>query len=232
MTTARTIIEQALKKINVLGAGSPLSAADAQDALITLNNMMDSWSVEGGIVFTQTRESFPLTNAKQYSIGPGGDFDTTRPFQIEAAFVRVGDTDYNLNQIDQRGYASIIYKDNGGIPTNFYYDNNSPIGNIFLYPAPDPSYELHLYSTKVLERFDNLSDDITLPPGFARALIYNLAVEMASDYEREPTGSTKEIADMSKGAVFAYNTRNDYEVAGVDDALLQGRSFNIYGGEQ
>ena len=79
MVTARKIINSAFRKIHVLGVGSTLSAEEANDALDTLNAMLASWSAEGDLIFTETVEEFPCTEAETYTMGVGGDFDTVAP---------------------------------------------------------------------------------------------------------------------------------------------------------
>ena len=95
MSTVRDLIYDALKKIHVVGIGQTLTAEQEQSAFRSLNDLLASWSVEGGLVFTQTQETFPLVNGQQvYTIGVGQDFDTTRPFDIISLYTTIGVTDY------------------------------------------------------------------------------------------------------------------------------------------
>lgn len=224
MTTARSIIEQALRKISVLGRGEVLQSAEAQDALTALNNMMSSWSAGGGMVFTQVREEFSLTGAGSYTIGSGANFDTTRPLEIDAAFVRQGGTDYELTQYNAKQWSNITTKDSGGTPEVFYYDNNNPTGKLYIYPDAS-GYTLVLFSRKELESFTSLTDDITLPAGYERALVYSLACELAPEYEKQPTGMLVAAATESKRQAFIGNTRHRRPNAKID--LAAGERFNI-----
>lgn len=231
MTTARKLIEQALKKNNVLGVGQSLNPEDAADGLVVLNNMLASWSVEGGMVFTESRETFNLTNLKgEYTIGAGGDFDTVKPYSIQAAFVTQSTTDYSLQNYDQKQYAQIPSKDTSGIPTIFYFDNNYPLATVFLYPLPTDTASVTFYSTKVLESFTNLTTDVSLPAGYDKAIIDNLSVELAPYYEKQSSIDSKEQAKLSKGVVFTSNNRNENHIAYVDNALIGNRTYNIYSG--
>lgn len=232
MTTARDLIEQAMKKINVLGVGSTLTAEDAADGLSTLNNMISSWSVEGGFVYNDTRETFPLVNGQEtYTIGSGGDFDTVKPYEIQAVYVTQGVTDYPLTDFDQKQYALITQKDILGVPNIFYFDNNFPLSNILLYPVPSNTTSISIYSTKILTSFTGLTNDISLPAGYDHALIYNLAVELAPNYEKEASPTVQRIAGDSKAVVYASNAGQENDVLYVDRALVSTGGYNIYRGE-
>ena len=222
MTTARDIIEAALRKIHVLGRGQSLSNEEAQDCLDALNSMLDSWSVEGNLVFTETIETFNLTGAASYTIGSGATFDTTRPVDIVAAYVTSGNTDYTLSKYDQRQYAMISDKTTGGIPAIYYYNGGYPTGTIYLSPVPSGVSTITLHSYKPLSSFASLNATFTMPPGYERALIYNSAVEFGPEYEREASPSVKAIAEESKSAVIKSNTQNENYISRVDAGLISG----------
>tara|TARA_R100000951_G_scaffold1557_6_gene3285 strand:- start:3057 stop:3746 length:690 start_codon:yes stop_codon:yes gene_type:complete len=228
MTTALSIINQALRKINVVGRGQDLQNDEAQDALTALNNLMSGWSAAGGMVFTQQREVFALTGAQSYTIGSGADFDTARPIEIQSAFIRQGSTDYELNQYSVDEWARIADKSTGGIPEGFYYDNNSPTAKIYIYPIGSSSYSLVMFSKKALTSFTSLTDDISLPEGYERALVYNLACEVAIEFEKQPTGMLIAAAAESKKDVFVANTRHNRPVAKLD--IASGARYNAYRG--
>ena len=231
MTTALSIIKQAMKKINVLGRGQALQDDEAQDGLTALNNLLGSWSVEGGLVFTESKDTFPLTGAVSYSIGTGADFNMDKPYDITACYVRQGTTDYPLNMIDEVQYSEISTKATGGLPSMYYYDNNFPTANIYFYTVPDSSYTATIYSVKPLEKFTSLTDDISLPNGYERALVLNLAIEIAPNFEKEPSITVSKLALEAKDNVFAYNTRNSSITSTIDGSLIQNNGFNIYTGE-
>jgi hypothetical protein len=228
MTTALSIIEQALRKINVLGRGQPLQNDEAQDALKALNNMMSGWSAEGGMVFTQAREEFSLSGSQSYTIGSGADFDTVRPIEIQSAFVRQGGTDYPLRQFSVDEWARIGDKGTSGVPEAFYYDNNSPVSTIYFYPKGSSAYTFVLFSKKPLDAFSSLTSNIDLPSGYERALVYNLACEVAPEYEKQPSGVLLSDAAESKKQAMVAVTRHNRPVAKID--LATSRQYNIYRG--
>jgi hypothetical protein len=79
-TSAETIISGAFDTVGILAPGESVSPADAQGALRRLNLMMSGLRLQPLTQPVVSREVFSLTsNIGVYTIGPGGDFDTTRP---------------------------------------------------------------------------------------------------------------------------------------------------------
>jgi len=230
VVSARTIINSAGRKIGVVSTGETMPAYEAQNALSALNSLLGTLSVEGGMVYTTVIEAFTLTSAASYTIGSGGDFNTARPIEIEAIFIREDGGDYPLAQVSAESYANVFTKTLSGIPEYFYYTNNNPLATIYLYPTPQSGTQLHMYSRKALTAFADLDTNYNLPDGMQRMLEFNLAVDLAVDYEKEVSRTVKVEAMKSKKAVLVYNSRHDYPTIGVDDALLDNGVFNIYSG--
>lgn len=70
MATASDIITGALRFISQYAPGESLSAADSDDALDTLNDLLDSWSTDQASVYASEEDVFTfVTGRYQYSIG-------------------------------------------------------------------------------------------------------------------------------------------------------------------
>lgn len=70
MTTAQDIVIGALRFINQYAPGESLSSADSQDALDTLNDLLDSWSTDEISVWASNENTFTYTPGQyQYTIG-------------------------------------------------------------------------------------------------------------------------------------------------------------------
>lgn len=230
MATARDLIKAALRKIHVLGTGSSLNATEANDALSELNDMIASFSVEGAMVFTETKETFPLTGAVSYQVGSGQAFDTSVPLFITAAYQSQGDLDYPLKAIDEKTYARVDDKDEQtSIAECFYYEYGT-IGKIYLYPVPVTG-TITLYSRKVLTGFTDLDTDFAMPEQYKTMLIHNLSVRMAPEYEREASPTVMRIAKQSKDLVKIQNKRNDQNISVITGVpSVESVSGDIYGG--
>ena len=229
MANARSIIEAASRKIQVLGRGQTLSAQEAQNALEALNVLLGMFSAQAGTIVNNVRESFNLNGATSYTIGIGGDFNTDKPVDVTAAFVRIGSTDYTLKQINAAEYAAIGFKAITGIPELFYYENNTPLGRIFLYPVA-PSYQLNIYSLKALTSFADLTTDYDMPEGMFDMLVYNLAVAIAPEYEKEAPPTVKQKARETKAAIETYCRRNSYPTSTIDIGGRNTDNGNIFSG--
>lgn len=201
MTTARQIITRAMQKIGVLVKSEPPSADEADDALASLNALISSWSNDSLNIYARTLESFPLTGASSYTIGTGGDFNTVRPTAIINAYVRQGTTDLQVSVVDDTMFAGIMTKSVSGLPYVLNYSNSYPLGVIKMYPVGLSDYTLFLLSEKAVSGFATLDTQLNLPDGWERALIYNLAIELAPEYAQQPDASVVKIAAESLGAI-------------------------------
>src|SRR5436305_2458862 len=87
--TGADLIARAMRIAGVLAMGETPAADEAADALLILNQMLDSWSTEKLMVFTNQRQVFNLVGGQQaYQMGSGApDFNVTRPARIESASI-------------------------------------------------------------------------------------------------------------------------------------------------
>lgn len=232
MVNARTLINAAALKLSALGKGQTLPADEAEDGLNALNALISSWNLDGLMIFNEKRESFPLTQGvPSYTIGTGADFDTDRPTNITTAFVRFGGYDYNLKSDDSSIYGKITDKDDEGVPSRYNYVQNSPIGTIYIFPTSNAPMDLYIYSEEQLSSFPDLTTDIVLADGYERAIIYNLALELAPEYQVEPNSLVYRNAQKSLAAVKAYNSKRDKGMAYINGVPNNNRMIgNIYTG--
>jgi len=207
MTTARTLITQSLKDLGAIAVGETPTADEANDALECLNQMIQTWQTESLIVYAKNQQVFtyPVTGQQTYTIGPTGDFVTTRPIRIDAALNRdANDNDYWFYVAkDFSDYAQLITKAvSAQLQTVLYYDPTYPNGTIYLWPTPnDSGYRLVLWTWTSVTEFTSLDAVITLPPGYERALRSNLAIDLAARYGRDIMPSLGVTAVDSKAQI-------------------------------
>lgn len=201
MATGLDLVKSAMRKAGALGEAETPSSAEATDVLEILNDIIESWANESLVLYARTLESHALSAGDgEYTWGSGGNIATARPIQLISAYVRSGTTDYPLAKISDEDYAAISDKSTQGIP---YWINNSngfATVTIKLYPVPSSAYTLYLLSEKALSAL-TLAADVSLPPGWKRALIYNAAIDIAPEFGQQVTPEIVKIADESKASL-------------------------------
>ena len=121
-----------------------------------------------------------------------------RPLKIESAFVRIpsssGNLDYVVDPINIEQYEQIGLKQlNGPWPRMVYYQPSMPLGILNYWPNPSQG-EMHLICDMLLNRFNTLSDSVTLPQGYAMALQWMLAEILIPQYPA--TAAAQETRSM------------------------------------
>lgn len=213
MADVRDIIEASLRKIGVLAEGESATAGGAADALGALGRLIDQWAAENLTVHTYTRTVFALTaNDGEYSIGSGGNIAITRPVyigQINLLDTAADpDTETPLVRLSEAEYASIPQKaQTADRPSHWYYNPTMATGTLTLWPVPTGSYSIALYVPTQLTEYSALSTTVSLPPGYRRMLVANLAVELAPDYRVPVDPELKQQAMDSKNVVKRSNRR-------------------------
>jgi hypothetical protein len=98
-----------------------------------------------------------------------------------------------------------------------------------VYPKPTRDLEWHFISVNELSNPATLSTDLTFPPGYLRAFVYNLAMEIAPEFGVEPSPQVTRIAMTSKRNLKRINNPDD--IMSMPYSLIATRQrFNVYAG--
>lgn len=231
MATLRDLAQGSLRLIEEVGAGDTASAESCADFLTAFNAMLSSWSIQGDLVYTKAIETFTLTpNDGIYTLGPTGDFVTTRPTRILSVTINDGTNDIPLEMYSIEQYASIDNKTIQSLPCAIYIDYNYPNLGFRLLNVPSQNYSITFYSEKPLSEYSTINDTLVAPPGYERAFRYNGAVEIAPEYGKSASPDVRRIAIESKSAIRNQNNRTDNDKIMTDDALQTSAGYNIYTG--
>ena len=107
-TTANDQINGALRLLGVLAEGETPSAATSQDALVALNQMIDSWNTERLAVFSTQDQVFSWPPGfYERTLGPTGNFVGNRPILVEdSTYFKdpASGISYGLKLINQQQY--------------------------------------------------------------------------------------------------------------------------------
>lgn len=234
MATVRDLVKGSMRLIGAIATGENMTADELADGISALNDMLDSWSNEGLVVHARVREEFTLTPSDgTYTMGSSGDFNTTRPLEIEEATIEIQDAspyEVPLQMLSLSEWAAITDKATSTtIPTKIYIEGTNPLETINLWPVPSAANKLVLYSRKPFTNLSTGSTSVTFPPGYQRALRYNLAIELAPEYSRPVNDAVAMIAAESKEIIKRTNIKPVY--LQCDEMLTARRRYNIYTGE-
>jgi hypothetical protein len=310
-TTANDLILGALKFINVYAPGESLDSADADDAMTTLNDLLESWSTTPGAVFKSVENILTFSPGQyQYTVGnydagqfagtvtsasptitsvivpddmveggdltgtgipdgttivsfdsgagtitmsqnatlsPGpqqisytipGDFKIQRPLRVQQSFTRIttqaSGLDYQINVIDEDTYKSIGYKGIGAPwPIVMWYNPTYPLGTLSFYQNPSQAGELHLFTDQILQSFTDLTEEVEMPQGYARAIKRALGRELAPEYGAIWTPQMEKLYTESYNLIRALN-RDPVPVSKYDAQITVPKSTDagwiLYGG--
>lgn len=212
---ASTLITNALLELGVIAANETAAAADATLGLSLLNRIIDSWSTREVFIYTVSIAQYTLVPSQQtYTIGPGGNFDTTRPTRILNANIILTSVTPNvrvpLQLINDDQWASIAVQNvNTTIPTKLYYDggfNANGQGTLFFWGVPTAANSVELFTPQLLTAPASLSTTIYFPPGYEEALTLTLAERMCGPFNKVRPPSLIQDAMKARAAVIGLNT--------------------------
>ena len=231
--TAGDQINRALRLLGILAESETPSAAMSQDALMAMNQMIESWSIERLSVFCTQDQVFewPSSQIKR-TLGPTGDFVGNRPVLFDDAtyFKAPNGVSYGIKFINQQQYDGIAVKNvTSTYPQVIFANMTYPNVEMYVYPMPTQVLEWHFVSVQELDQPATLATSLHFPPGYLRAFTYNLAMEFAPEFGVEPSPQVQRIAMTSKRDLKRINNPDD--VMALPYALVANRQrFNIYAG--
>ena len=237
---AGALINSALRMINVLASGEQPSAAEQTDALTILQQMIDEWQAERLTIFTIQRtgqqggpQTFPLVSGQQtYTLGPGGNFNIPRPARIERMSLEwlsnpAQPLELPLEMVNEQRWQTVPVKAiTSTLPTVVYDDQAFPLRNLSFWCIPTVVSNVIIYYWQPLNTFTDLVTDVQFPPGYFKALRYNLAVDLAPEFGR-PLPPEVAMQAMASKAVIESMNLPAFEMR-VDPAVIDPklRSYN------
>jgi hypothetical protein len=231
--TAGDQINRALRLLGILAEGETPSASMSQDALMALNQLIESWNTERLSTFVTQDQVFTWPSGEiSRTLGPSGEFVGLRPVLVDDAtyFKAPNGVSYGIKMINQQQYNGIAVKTvTSTYPQVLWVNMGYPDVTLTIYPRPTQDLEWHIVSVQELTQPATLSTQLHFPPGYLRAFTYNLAMEFAPEFGVEPSPQVQRIAMTSKRDLKRINNPDD--VMALPYALVANRQrFNIYAG--
>jgi hypothetical protein len=259
MTTVRELLNGAHRLLGLTASGNVLPEAVYQDNLPALNQMLESWSTERLAVFSTQEQVFTWEPGNRVrTLGPSGDFlyplgteggdplvtqnddlivpngyVTQRPILLEdSTFFRDPSTNvsYGIKFLNQLQYNNIAVKTvTSTFPQVMWVNMTYPDITLAVYPVPTRTLEFHFVSVSPLATAASLDTELLFPPGYLRAFRYNLALELAPEFNTDPAADVRRIAMVSKRTLKRVNNPDD--LMAMPYSLMARRNrFNIYAG--
>lgn len=221
-------------------AGSAGPGPGAGSSITSLQNLLPAGTyvtaIGAGTVTLNAQAKANSSGQDSLTYTVPGDFAIARPLRITGGFTRINELDFPFDvYTTQEEYNSVLFKfQPGPWPTIGWYNNLFPYGMLNVYQAPGQAAALHLFTDTLLANLA-LTDVVQMPPGYARAIKWNLAVELWPEYwgtQDVPSVITKN-AHHALEAVKEINAqpprRSQY-----DRALIRGNkpdaSWIVHGG--
>ena len=237
MATALSVIRSALILIGQLDPLEPASADEAAQSLTVLQDLIEAWATERLTITTVPRATYSLAaNTATFTIGSGAVLNTPRPVTIDgAAYVSGTGTaavDVPLAVYTDAEWQAIPTKaQTGSVPSGIWYDHGftaAGVGTIQVWPVPTAVTTLVLYVPTAIVGPVALTSLMLYPPGYAKAIRYGLAAELAPVFGIPAAPKVEQIAIRSFAALKRANTR-PVELA-LDPALTPRPVFSIWTG--
>jgi hypothetical protein len=253
MATALDIVNQALKACGVFGVGQTPLAEDVNDGFTLLKQMIFQWQGRRWLVPSLFDIARTGNNLVSNPIGPGEFWDTTRPDKISAAYLRLNGTagsdfngdfngdfgpsgapssssvDYPLQQLfSYEAYSTIALKGLNSFPNYFFYDNQVPVGNVFIWPIPNAQYEIHLILKSPFTIPAQVTDTLIFADEYQEALWTNLAIRMCVAYAMPASKELVTLAKVSLDTIRNSNTQIPTLIVPAKYNNFGNGSYNVY----
>lgn len=208
--TALQMIKRAMRLIGAVDAGETLDSDEQSDGLSALNTMLDGWSARGLRVYSIGELSLAWgagDNEKTLG-GAAADFTDDRPVRVLKVTQRRDGNDYPVAMIEHDVWVSIFDKGTeSDLLEYIWVDNEFPARTLRVYPTPSQAVTLKLLVHNAVQSFAAATTEISMPPGYQRALEYNLALELAPEFAAEPSPLVVRTAASTLRAIAHENRR-------------------------
>lgn len=227
--TAGVLVRRAMRLLGVIATGETPTADEMNDGLGSINDLLQNLSLQNLAMFGSSVETFAtIAGQAVYSIGPGGNWDTTRPVRIAGdGICTFNGVDFPVTQIGQGEYDAIGLKtQQQPIVEKLLYINANPLGLITLWPVPSGIVNIGLNTDRVLTAVTDSNTAMVFPPGYLLYFRYALAILMAPDYGVQITAeisgpASKALADIKRANKVIRRSTFDGALVGNEPTIWQ-----------
>lgn len=244
--TALSLINAAGQEIGALAAGEQFDSDNQAWVLQKLQRVIDTANAKRVMVYNVNFTSFTLVpNLSPHTIGPTpltGPSPTfvvnQRPMEIVSISLQLTNTSPNTVEIpltrrDQAWWADQRVKTlTSAIPTDYYYSEDWPNGEIFFWPIPNAVNNVLLQTRQVIGELTTPAQQFSMPPAYWDWIVYKTAIAIGPSFERQISQDLRGLMMEAERAVQGNNIkspRGDTADAGMPGGTLDGL-FNYYSG--
>lgn len=180
---------------DALSGATSISVADADGFVvdkyigIVQSNQTMHWTNIASVIGTTIGLDSPLT-ADADTETPVYVYQTKlkKPLRITEARTRIYTTEPNqsditMTKLSMTDYFGLPNKTAQGVPVQFFYQPNRTDGDFYIWPVNNVvTYRAEFSFESSIEDAGDITDDIDFPIEWSRALVWNLAFELATEY--------------------------------------------------
>lgn len=242
-------IRSSLRLVGSLRSGLSLSADELTDCKMVLNDLLDAWSANRTTVFNVERVTLDdkqvalslVAGLPTYTLGNANgteNFLLSRPPRLERVSIMYSASQQTpvelpMEMVDDVGWQAVSNKSTPSLlPQVCYVEKNFPDMSLTFWPIPTQANPVVLYLWAALTLFPDLTSPFSFPPGYARAIRYNLAVDLAAEFpcDMSKLQLVTQRAALYKAEIESLNLEPKEAVC--DEAIVgsYGKMGNIYTG--
>lgn len=226
-----------MQELGVLAEDEAMSASQGAFCLLRFQHQVDAWQAQRIALILQTRTVFTLTSGSStVTLGPSGATVTMqRPVWVNTVnYIIPGSapaTESPIAPMDEDRYADLSIKAlSSTLPTEFFYQTSldTVLGSLFFWPTVSQNVQIALYTPQGLIVPATLDSVITGPPGCQDALMYQLALRLATPFGVALPPALPGLAERAWTIFTSANVRIGQ--LSTDPSVLTwgGAGYNIY----
>lgn len=225
MATGQSLVDRSCRLLGIVPSGTSATAAESADVLIAINAMIDSWRNDGLMAYSSTEVSKAMVvGDASYTFVAAGDFNGVRPVEIKSAYMTIGTTTYPVEVVTEDEWYAIGDRTvTSDLVLKVWYNPTMASGTVNVWPVPSATNTLTLVVRSPVSDLA-LGTTVSLPPGWEEAIVYNGAVRIAPEFEKQIPPAVAKIAIDSLAAIKRANSR---PISAKSELASMGGGYNI-----
>jgi hypothetical protein len=204
MPTVSELIHSSFRLIGAIAAGETLETHELNDALVSLEQLIMSWNIEGASLVGRRPIVVNIASVNNYTL-------PLRPVKIEAASAAINGVENGIEIVDAAGWEAIPIPEKqmqSIFIRKLYCNYLYPTSTVYIWPVPRLPGTLEMWIYEPIPVLSDLTTVIDLPPGYEAGLRFALAVKLAPEYGRPLDATVVAMAQQFKASLVALNTSN------------------------